>query len=97
MKKAEKDKIKEALSLYSKVVFSTKYKNQFKVLKGYFYKPQTYKAMPDHIINSLKGVGIEVKLLDSGDHYHDFVGGSEVGSKTSSFLWWEFTLVRKDT
>lgn len=31
-------------------------------------------------------------IVDSGNHYHDFVGGAESGSAKDSFMWVKFTV-----
>lgn len=54
---------------------------------GYFYRSIADPKF-DRLTKEIQAIG--GLILDSGDHYHDFVGGSEVGSTTSSYLWIKF-------
>jgi hypothetical protein len=57
------------------------------VMRGYFYRIVSVGQMVEVVMNNFP----DAKIVDSGDHYHDFVGGAEVGSAKSSYRWVRFT------
>ena len=57
------------------------------IMYSYYWRPRNY----DSILNALKDIHPNAFIISSGDHYHDFVGGSETGSSTSSYIWVRFT------
>jgi hypothetical protein len=59
---------------------------------GYYYKNCGSHGEMERAVKAIPGVSI----IDVGDHYHDFVGGSRVGSATSSYTWVKFQIKVKE-
>lgn len=65
-----------------------KYKGVFRYHRGYFYRHgQSEKDLENHVKSKIP----LATILDSGDHWHAFVGGAKSGSAQDSFLWVRFT------
>jgi hypothetical protein len=64
----------------------------FTVMQGYFYRNETPKHLAECVVENLENHAIKVSIVDTGDHWHEFVGGSPVGSATSSYIWAKFVV-----
>lgn len=61
---------------------------EIKAIMGYYYRDnEKFNAMRD-AISGFYGA----EIIDSGDHWHEFVGGSRVGTANSSYMWVTFKL-----
>jgi hypothetical protein len=56
---------------------------------SYFYH---FDRSPEKYAEMIKTKFPEAHIIETGDHYHDFVGGSKVGSATSSYMWVRFDM-----
>lgn len=66
-------------------------KGVYKIKRSYFDRgPRILASMLERI---KKIDGIEV--IDSGDHWHSFVGGAKAGSAQDSYVWITFTVKDK--
>ncbi len=66
-----------------------KYKGTFRYHVSYYWGV-TRDATA--LINRIKAKIPEAVVLDSGNHFHSFVGGAKSGSAKDSFLWVHFRL-----
>lgn len=72
--------------------------NVVSVSKGVYKIKRSYFSGGERLLNSMlervkKIDGIIV--MDSGDHWHSFVGGAKAGSAQDSYVWITFTLKEK--
>jgi hypothetical protein len=54
---------------------------------GYFYR---FEKTPEKYAEYVKAKVPGAKIIEVGDHYHDFVGGAKTGSAKSSYMWVKF-------
>jgi len=59
----------------------------------YYYR---FSKTPEKYAEKIKKALPEAVILDSGDHFHAFVGGSRPGSSQSSYMWVRFKLPRQE-
>lgn len=64
----------------------------FTVMRGYYYRNETPIRLAERVVENLENHAIKVSIVDTGDHWHEFVGGSSVGSSTSSYIWAKFAV-----
>jgi hypothetical protein len=90
MDKQTKQQITETAQ---KLGYGVKFSKQtFKVCKSYFYrKGLTPEAIADKFQAEFPGA----TLVNTGDHWHDFVGGAKQFSAKDSYMWAEFALPAK--
>lgn len=65
-------------------------KGVFTVGKGYYYRFGTISGFRDSVLEKLKVAGISVNVLDSGDTFKPFRGGSNFWSQ--SHFWVKFEI-----
>lgn len=65
------------------------------------HRDGTVTAFHSYFYHGISAEGIWQKVLEvvpnavkigSGDHFHDFVGGSKAGSATDSYVWVKFII-----
>lgn len=61
----------------------------FRYHVSYFYG---FTKSADGLIDLVKSRVPNAQILDSGNHYHEFVGGAKSGSAKDSYLWVKFNL-----
>lgn len=64
-----------------------KYKGNFRYHRSYFYR---HGMSPESLVEFIKSKIPTATIVESGDHYHSFVGGAESGSAKDSFMWVTF-------
>ena len=64
-------------------------KNSYRAMWSYFYR---HGATPELKKNRVEETLRDAKIVDVGDHWHEFVGGAESGSAQDSFMWVDFVL-----
>lgn len=67
-------------------------KNKSKFIEtgqSYYY---TNGLTPEKLENRLKEVFPNATIIESGDHFHSFVGGAESGSAKDSYMYVRFTI-----
>ena len=64
------------------------HKGIFTVKKSYFY---TNEMTTEGIFAEIQKKIPTAKLVDSGNHWHAFVGGAKSGSTQDSYMWVKFT------
>lgn len=69
--------------------YVSKYKGNFKYWKSYFWG-MTLNA--DSLIKKVKQKFPNAVIVDSGNHFHDFVGSAKSGSRQDSYLYVIFKL-----
>jgi hypothetical protein len=67
----------------------SKYKGAFRYHRSYFY---SNNMSPEALVRLVKSKIPEAVIVDSGDHWHEFVGGAKSGSAKDSFMWVKFTV-----
>jgi hypothetical protein len=70
----------------------SKYNGQFKYWRSYFY---SHGMTPENLMSYVKSKIPNAVMIDSGDHFHDFVGGTKSGSSQDSYMWVTFTIPEK--
>ncbi len=79
--------VSEKLGCNSKYV--QKSKGVFRYHLSYYWgMTKDASKLEEKVMNTFPNAVIE----QSGNHYHEFVGGAESGSAKDSFLWVKFTL-----
>jgi len=53
----------------------------------YFYR---FGRTPEKYAEKIERTFPGVEIIDTGDHFHDFVGGAKPGSAKSSYMWVRF-------
>jgi hypothetical protein len=66
-----------------------KYKGVFRYHNSYFYP---YGKTEETLVRLVKDKIPTANIIDSGNHYHDFVGGAKSGSAKDSFFWVTFSI-----
>lgn len=69
-------------------------KNCFRLVKSFFYRhgmSATILAATCEV--KLRSAGISFEILDKGEHWHAFVGGSKTGSSQDSFFWVDIKII----
>jgi len=70
-----------------------KSKGQFKYWSSYYWG---FSKNADSLIAKVKEKIPAAVIVDSGNHFHDFVGGAKSGSAKDSYLWVTFTVADAD-
>jgi hypothetical protein len=65
------------------------YKGTYTAKWCYFYRNGMTQ---EKYIDRIKGKFPNAKILESGDHWHSFVGGAKAGSSQDSYIWVKFEL-----
>jgi hypothetical protein len=84
--KEQKKAIKEGIIGIDKVKFHKD--GSATAMRSYFY---AFGMTPEKVFETVKKEFPDAKMIDCGDHYHDFVGGAETGSAKSNYMWARFT------
>ena len=66
-----------------------KSKGVFRYHQSYFYG---VTKSADALVNRVKEKIPNAIIIDSGNHFHEFVGGAKSGSAQDSYLWVKFTV-----
>lgn len=64
-----------------------KYKGAFRYHQSYYWG---FTDSADKLVEKVKAAIPSAKIIDSGNHWHEFVGGAKSGSAKDSFLWVTF-------
>jgi hypothetical protein len=67
-------------------------KGIFTVKKSYFYGGGKALDSLRWLVESIP----DIKIVESGDHWHSFVGGAKAGTAKDSYVWVKFTIVDKE-
>jgi hypothetical protein len=54
---------------------------------SYFYR---FDRTPKKYAEKVKGIFPDATIIDTGDQFHGFVGGSKCGSSQDSYMWVQF-------
>jgi hypothetical protein len=80
--------LKEARAkLAEKFKLSTYSRGVFKVKKSYYWG---FTKSGDELIPAVKAIFPDAEILQSGNHFHAFVGGAKSGSAQDSYWWLTF-------
>lgn len=60
-------------------------KGNFTIFRPFFYGGGKQDMMEQDLINSARKANVNIEIVDSGSHWHDFVGGAKPGSAKSSY------------
>lgn len=90
MKSTTKKLIKENVS-HDAITFHKD--GTFTVKHSYFYRHgMTTRTIAEKAMAQMDAIGIHATEVDSGDHFHAFVGGAKSGSAQDSYMWVKFTV-----
>lgn len=83
----------QGLSLH---VFSARRKNQFRITRGFFFRHGLSETdLEKDVSKALIEAGLEFRVIDRGEHYHDFVGGAKAGSAQDCFWYVLLEIIEK--
>jgi len=68
-------------------------KGTFTIFRSFFYGGGKQDQMKLNLITKAHDAGVKINIVDSGSHWHAFVGGAKSGSAQDSYDYVKFEVV----